>query len=1091
MNPLGKYALTRINRRLLSSSHKAGKDYTNNAWKEHLEKLEKDNIPELKRLCKQMWKAEKEGSLPEDDPQPIAVESLSAKYALIKSRIKQLYKFYEAKETHSKSTWQEHLEQLEQTDPLKLRRMFIQMWKAKKEQRSSPNVAPEPAEVDSPLAEYALDDAMFQKLYKFHDPEKDYTEQAYRKHVKDLAISNPLEFEKLCREMSKAKEQEMRSDQEVVSQQGKVSIPPDQYALTKANVGRVYHLSNPEGRSFAEIEEELGHLSRKELKRRIRDAERRKEENLREKKRRTRARKARKQRKDNTTPSGTTYLLTGLTTAQNPTMAHNINRSTKPRDVVVDVHIRQQTPFQRDDNKPHMRQIEWHSSAKPDARLKLAESSRLLENSKPAEIIWNLETAKFETRARTHYDNLSPTPLIRSDMSGPLPNLQQAESAFTPSSTPKHLVTNTELSQDLAGGLVIQPDRSEEPGTSDIDMYEGSLDYQEASPELGTSTSDYDEGLAGHREPDLLGFDHETGDMLCIPATPEPEGFLEDQQIPRNITPEFELYHVESDWHDNVEDEQLEEDDDYTSDHPIAESTYRACRSSSAGLELREAAVLVDDPATSTSEDRRGYADQPDITDAIINFIKSTTPETREINESNSFAELPYQEGKQAETVVLGDESANAPVEETRISANRPQTIDMPRSPTPEVRERPESDSPVVEPLESACQVADQPKSELVSEDPTEDQYPHVLSVHPTRASAPPLRLPKSASALAPLTFFQDRRRKSRLSRSLSKEQSPDLDSSPEDDFEMYQEEQRVSKSARRRPSEQASVWRSHLSHAPANGQSSDRKSVLLTAISKDTFGLPQERVDHDPFLVLLAAVLTFRNDKAREPITTSSFLKVFEKFPEPSDLVYAYIGSPDCDSTDDEDVPDEQESSEDEDGTDDNEITRSKKQNEKRVLQNLLGDLPLWAARAWTLIRLARARAEVGPSEDEMALRTVPYPVHDYELQSLKEAEMKQFSALKTRFPTLVISNASLPHGFWAYVRDCWRIFRNGMQHGEEEWKHVQPQDKTLRAYLQWRWLKCGYEWDPNTGKTKPADTDVMRWAARGLLCYDVSDTD
>lgn len=48
-------------------------------------------------------------------------------------------------------------------------------------------------------------------------------------------------------------------------------------------------------------------------------------------------------------------------------------------------------------------------------------------------------------------------------------------------------------------------------------------------------------------------------------------------------------------------------------------------------------------------------------------------------------------------------------------------------------------------------------------------------------------------------------------------------------------------------------------------------------------------------------------------------------------------------------------------------------------------------------------------------------------------------------------------------------------------EWTHVLPTDKELRAYLRWRWLRHGWEWDAVTGERRRASEEVMREAEGG----------
>ena len=76
----------------------------------------------------------------------------------------------------------------------------------------------------------------------------------------------------------------------------------------------------------------------------------------------------------------------------------------------------------------------------------------------------------------------------------------------------------------------------------------------------------------------------------------------------------------------------------------------------------------------------------------------------------------------------------------------------------------------------------------------------------------------------------------------------------------------------------------------------------------------------------------------------------------------------------------------------------------------------------------------------------------------------------------------AHLP-GVGPYALESYRIFHRDELRGlakdwlgggaleesfEPEWKRVVPTDKELKAYLKWRWLKEGFEWDERTGEVK-----------------------
>ncbi|KAL8935485.1 MAG: hypothetical protein Q9211_004682 [Gyalolechia sp. 1 TL-2023] len=100
---------------------------------------------------------------------------------------------------------------------------------------------------------------------------------------------------------------------------------------------------------------------------------------------------------------------------------------------------------------------------------------------------------------------------------------------------------------------------------------------------------------------------------------------------------------------------------------------------------------------------------------------------------------------------------------------------------------------------------------------------------------------------------------------------------------------------------------------------------------------------------------------------------------------------------------------------------------------------------------------------------------------------------------------------GIGAYGIDSWRIFCRDQLRGfgtaalpalpadgseesrkevedeemKKEWTRVLPMDKELRAYLRWRWLRLGWEWDPKTGERKRAEEKVVRGAeGGGVIC-------
>ena len=93
---------------------------------------------------------------------------------------------------------------------------------------------------------------------------------------------------------------------------------------------------------------------------------------------------------------------------------------------------------------------------------------------------------------------------------------------------------------------------------------------------------------------------------------------------------------------------------------------------------------------------------------------------------------------------------------------------------------------------------------------------------------------------------------------------------------------------------------------------------------------------------------------------------------------------------------------------------------------------------------------------------------------------------------------------GIGDYAIDSWRIFcrdeLRGLSTGlpsvintetkreelRKEWAKVLPKDKELRAYLRWRWLRLGYEWDPLTGKKKKAEQGLRDKAKSGGVIHE-----
>lgn len=99
---------------------------------------------------------------------------------------------------------------------------------------------------------------------------------------------------------------------------------------------------------------------------------------------------------------------------------------------------------------------------------------------------------------------------------------------------------------------------------------------------------------------------------------------------------------------------------------------------------------------------------------------------------------------------------------------------------------------------------------------------------------------------------------------------------------------------------------------------------------------------------------------------------------------------------------------------------------------------------------------------------------------------------------------------GIGSYGIDSWRIFcrdeLRGLPSGlpslveledadvreaelGKEWTRVLPLDKELRAYLRWRWLRVGFEWDCVTGERKMAGEKILEDVKCGGVIYEGKD--
>jgi hypothetical protein len=222
-----------------------------------------------------------------------------------------------------------------------------------------------------------------------------------------------------------------------------------------------------------------------------------------------------------------------------------------------------------------------------------------------------------------------------------------------------------------------------------------------------------------------------------------------------------------------------------------------------------------------------------------------------------------------------------------------------------------------------------------------------------------------------------------------------------------------------------------------------------------------QERLAHDPFRLLLATIFLNKTQGERAmPI----FHVLMEAYPTPKDLAHANA----------EDVT---------------KIIRT------LGFQNQRAKKCLEFAQAWVS----------QPPERGKRYRKLNYPEKGHG-KNIKTGE-----TLDDKDERVAWEISHLP-GLGPYSHDSWRMFcrdelrglasdwlgskSQPVQNGEgrqfkfePEWKRVLPEDKELRAWMTWMWLKEGLLWNKETGEKKKAGVALMRMAHGGGVVQDNPD--
>ncbi|POR31225.1 Methyl-CpG-binding domain protein 4 [Tolypocladium paradoxum] len=237
---------------------------------------------------------------------------------------------------------------------------------------------------------------------------------------------------------------------------------------------------------------------------------------------------------------------------------------------------------------------------------------------------------------------------------------------------------------------------------------------------------------------------------------------------------------------------------------------------------------------------------------------------------------------------------------------------------------------------------------------------------------------------------------------------------------------------------------------------------VPFPPLSSSFFGIVQERVAHEPLWLLVAVTFLIKtNGRLAIPV----FYEVKRRFPTPSQLA---------------DPANAQE------------------------LSGMIRHLGLAVVRVVYIQKYAKAFLDQPPRPD------VRYRVRNYDRRDVGPSHssgLEGFSGAPGAGLQTPNDDDGDPEAWeighmtkGTYAIDSWRIFCrdellgraedwNGKGREPEfqpEWMRVMPQDKELRAYLRWMWMREGWEWDPVTGERSVLREEMRRAVEEGRVAYD-----
>ncbi|KAI0596248.1 hypothetical protein F4775DRAFT_594488 [Biscogniauxia sp. FL1348] len=233
--------------------------------------------------------------------------------------------------------------------------------------------------------------------------------------------------------------------------------------------------------------------------------------------------------------------------------------------------------------------------------------------------------------------------------------------------------------------------------------------------------------------------------------------------------------------------------------------------------------------------------------------------------------------------------------------------------------------------------------------------------------------------------------------------------------------------------------------------------SIPFPPLDAPCFGLIQEELAGDPFRLLVAVTFLIRT-AGRTAIPV--FRQLMSRYPTPSDL--------------------------------------AKSENTGDIVA-AIRHLGLGAVRAAAIQKYARLWAENPPRPG------VRYAVKNYDADgSISRSLNNNGSGGDNKDDDV---RASTAESAWEighmtqgrYALDSWRIFCRDALLGravnwqgeattafQPEWMRVRPEDKELRAYLRWMWMREGWDWDPRTGDRKVLSEEIHRAVQERRVAWD-----